>query len=200
MCAYQANIPQPTDALSQSQSDLLNNFAAIKTLIDIDHEDFASPNQGQHFRVTLPVQTVTPTFAVGSVGLYNKLSAVTSVNELFIVNSAGTTTPLTASQQAAHANGWTYLPSGVLMKWGSGISANPGVYTYVFPAAPGIPAFANIFSIIVTTAYSNAGDGNGFVRLNTFTAPWTQFTVYSSHRTTTGPFSPVGFQYLAIGN
>ncbi len=46
--SYQNNIPQPTDALSQSQSDILNNFAAIQTLIDVDHVDFANINQGKH--------------------------------------------------------------------------------------------------------------------------------------------------------
>ncbi len=197
--AYKNNIPQSTDALSQSQSDLLNNFAAIQTLIDVNHVDFASADQGKHKFVTFPVQTVTPTFNAGEIGLYNKLSAVTGVNELFIVNSAGTTAPLTASQQAAHANGWTYLPSGVLMKWGNG-NATAGLYTFVFPAAPGIPAFNNIFSIQITTSYVNAADGDGFVRLNSFLAPWTTFTVYASHRTSIGAFGPVAFQYLAIGN
>ena len=197
--SYQNNIPQPTDALSQSQSDILNNFAAIQTLVDVNHVDFASSDQGKHKFVTFPVQTVTPSFNVGEVGLYNKLSAVTSVNELFIVNSAGTTSPLTASQQVTNNNGWAYLPSGVLMKWGKG-TATAGVYTFVFPVGANIPAFNGIFSILVTTAYSNASDGDGFVRLNTFTAPWAQFTVFASHRTSTGAFGPVAFQYLAIGN
>src|ERR1041385_9061218 len=197
--SYQANIPQPTDALSQSQSDILNNFAAIQTLVDVNYVDFASSDQGKHKFVTFPVQTVTPSFNVGEVGLYNKLSAVTSVNELFIVNSAGTTTPLTASQQVASNNGWAYLPSGVLMKWGKG-TATAGLYTFVFPTGANIPAFNSIFSMQVTTAYVNASDGDGFVRLNNFLAPWTSFTVFASHRTSTGAFGPVSFQYLAIGN
>ena len=197
--AYKNNIPQPTDALSQSQADILNNFAAIQTLIDIDHVDFANSNQGQHNKVTFPVQGSAPSFAAGSVGLYNFLSPVTSVNELFLVKSSGATVSLTSSQQVTNNNGWAYLPSGVLMKWGKG-TATAGVYTFVFPTGANIPAFNGIFSILVTTAYSNAADGDGFVRLNTFSAPWTQFTVYASHRTSTGAFGPVSFQYLAIGN
>jgi len=197
--AYKNNIPQATDAISQSQSDILNNFAAIQTLIDVDHVDFANPNQGQHNKVTFPVQGSAPMPTAGSIYLYNLASTLTSNNELFIANSSGSTTPITASQQVTSNNGWTYLPSGVLMKWGKG-TATAGVYTFVFPTGPSIPAFNGIFSILVTTAYSNSSDGDGFVRLNAFTAPWTQFTVYSSHRTTTGAFGPVSFQYLAIGN
>jgi hypothetical protein len=72
--AYQANIPQPGDLLSQSQSDLLNNFMALQTLIDINHVDFASGDQGKHKWVTFPVQGAIPPagsgFLAGELGLY----------------------------------------------------------------------------------------------------------------------------------
>jgi len=196
--AYQNNIPQPTDALSQSQSDILNNFAAIQTLIDVNHVDFASADQGKHKFVTFPVQGAAPAINAGEIGLYNALSTKTAKDELYLINSTGGTVPLTESQQVAGSPGWAYLPSGVLLKWGN--SSATGLSTITFPAGATIPAFSNIFTIILTTAYVNASDGDGFVRLNNFLAPWTQFTVYGSHRTSTGAFGPVGFQFLAIGN
>src|SRR5438445_164595 len=53
--AYQSNIPQATDQLSVSQGDILNNFAALSTFLNINHVDFASGDQGKHKWVTLTV-------------------------------------------------------------------------------------------------------------------------------------------------
>ena len=193
--SYQSNIPLATDLLSKSQSDILNNFAAIQTLIDVNHVDFASSDQGKHKFITFPVQSPAPTFNAGEIGLYNFLSTRTSQDELYLVNSVGTTIPLTESLQSA--TGWAYLPSGILLKWGSG-TAN-GLTTFTFPAGATIPAFNHVFSMQITTAYPNINDGNGFVRLNSFLAPWTQFTAYGSQRTAQVN-TAVSFQYLAIGN
>ncbi len=196
--AYQNNIPQPTDALSQSQSDILNNFAAIQTLIDVNHVDFASSDQGKHKFITFPLQGAAPVINAGEIGLYNALSTKTAKDELYLINSTGGTVPLTESQQVARSSGWAYLPSGVLLKWGSS-NAN-GLSTITFPAGPTIPAFNSIFTIILTTQYPNASDGDGFVRLNDFLAPWTTFTVFGSQRTKVASIGAVGFQFLAIGN
>src|SRR6266403_1254250 len=130
--SYQNNIPQPTDLLSKSQSDILGNFAALQTLIDVNHVDFASSDQGKHKFVTFPVQSPAPTFNAGEIGLYNFLSTRTSQDELYLVNSVGNTIPLTESQQVASGSGWAFLPSGVLLKWGHS-SAN-GLTTITFPA------------------------------------------------------------------
>ena len=191
--AYNPNIPGANDLPSVSQGQIQTNFADIQTLIDVNHVNFASSDRGKHKFITLPVQGSTPAFSVGEIGLYNK-AAFTTLNELFIVNSAGTATPMTASLKAGA--GWSYLPSGILIKWGNGV-AN-GLTTVTFNTGATIPAFTQIFSIQVCTAYTNASDGNGFVRLNNFLAPWTQFTVYGSARTTVTN-QAVGFEYLAIG-
>lgn len=196
--AYQANIPQATDTLSQSQIDILNNFGALSTFLNVNHVDFASSDQGKHKFVTFPVQGSAPVINVGEIALFNALSSRTSKDELYLVNSLGATVPITESQQVTGSAGWSYLPSGVLLKWGNGSAT--GLSNITFPAGATIPAFNSIFTIMVTTAYVNASDGDGFVRLNNFLAPWTQFSVYASHRTSTGSFGPVSFQYLAIGN
>ena len=51
---YQNNIPQPTDQLSVSQGDLLNNFASIYTLIGVNHVQFDASGQGKHFFAEFP--------------------------------------------------------------------------------------------------------------------------------------------------
>ena len=126
--AYQANIPQSSDRLTDSQADLLGNFEAIQTLIDVNHYDFASPNQGKHFMVSMPPQSPAPTFAAGEVGLYAFLNVATNQNELYINKTNQVTVtqiPATASSLSITSApvqgsaGWSYLPSGIYITWGT---------------------------------------------------------------------------------
>jgi hypothetical protein len=203
--AYNNNIPQPTDQLSQSQSDILGNFQAIQTLIDVNHVDFASADQGKHKWVTFPVQAGSPpiVFGAGELALYSFLNTVTSQNELYINKTNQVTVtqiPTTASILSVTSNpgnnvsGWTYLPSGIILKWGNS-SAN-GNTVISFPVAATIPVFTNVMAILLTPYAVSAADSNISVRLSSFTN--TTFNVYGSARITTGA-AVATFQYLAIG-
>lgn len=190
---YNNAIPQATDAFATSQPQILTNFASIESLIDVDHEDFASPEYGQHAKVTFPVQGSAPVFAAGSVGLYNLNSSLTTLNELFLTNSAGATYPITGVEAAT--TGWTYLPSGLLLKWGT--SAGNGSTTIVFPVAATIPVFNNVFTAQVTDSFNSVADTNTYVRFSTFST--VSITVYCSSRTVTGAAN-TSFNWLVIGN
>lgn len=203
--AYNANIPAPTDQLSQSQADLLGNFQAIQTLIDVNHVDFASADQGKHKWVTFPVQTPSPpiAFGAGELALYSFLNPVTSKNELYInkLNQVTVTQiPTTASILSVTSNpgnnvsGWSYLPSGVLLKWGN--STANGSTAVVFPVAATIPVFTNVMTVLVVPFAAGAADSDIAVRVSSFTN--TTMTIYGSARSTTGA-AAAGFQYLAIG-
>ena len=76
--AYQNNIPQASDQINKSQADILNNFAAIQTLIDANHVGFANPtNQGKHNFVSLPLTSsspAAPAFLATEEGIYNLVS------------------------------------------------------------------------------------------------------------------------------
>lgn len=205
--AYNANIPQATDLLSQSQNDILANFTAIAALVAVNHVQFNDADQGKHKWITFPQQGATPPGGAGftgsELGLYNAVSTVTTKNELYVNKTNQATVvqiPMTASILSTNSNpglnvsGWTYLPSGILMKWGQG-SAN-GNTAFTFPVAATIPVFTNVMSMQLCTAYSNVADGDGFVRLSTFTN--LGFTAFGSARTTVTT-KAVLFQYLAIG-
>jgi hypothetical protein len=198
--AYNAAIPQSTDVLSQSQIDLLGNFQAINTFVNVNHVPFNSPDQGKHSLVEFPVQGVAPVILGGEIGLYNFLSPVTGVNELYIISQSGITSSVTASilsTTPAPANdsfGWSYLPSGILIMWGNS-NAN-GNTAIVFPVAADIPVFNQVFSIQITTFVNSALDSNTFVRLSAFTN--LGFNIYGSQRTAAVP-AACSFQYLAIG-
>lgn len=199
--AYNQNIPQPTDQISQSQSQILGNFQALKTLIDIDHVDFASGNQGKHNKSTYPVQAMAPAFVAGEVGIFNLLSASTAVNELNVTNSSGITTAFTSSilstnaAPALNSGGWTLLPSGIHLKMGNSNGVT-GAITVTYSTL-NQPAFNGVLGVIVIPYSPTAGDVNFAVRLVSILST-TQFSIYVSSRTNTGPGTG-GFQFLAIG-
>lgn len=148
--SYNANIPQATDQLATSQSDILNNFMAIKTLIDVNHVDFANSNQGKHSFIEFPVQSPAPTTAAGEVGLYCQTSTLTSQPELVFSKQSGTGIyEFTSSGQLTNG-GWARLPSGILYKWGTGGPSASGSYTITFPVNSSTPVLASAYVSFVT--------------------------------------------------
>ncbi len=207
--AFDANIPQATDQLSVSQGDILLNFQALGAIAGNANPSSAALNSTSGFNwLYLPAQGANPpagsAFPAGDIGLYSFVNTTTSQKELYVnkTNQATVTqVPITASSlsiasaPASNSGGWSYLPSGLLMKFGNG-SAN-GNTAFTFAALnPGAPTFTQVLSIILCTAYTNASDGDGFVRLSSYTN--TGFNAFGSARTTVTT-KAVLFQYLAIG-
>lgn len=152
--AYQANIPLATDQLSQSQGDIQGNFQAIGTWVPVDHTDFNSAIPGQHNFVTFPVQIVDPAVpsVASTVRLYNKAydSGAGARSEVFLQRTTGNPIPVTAAltnSSGLGATGWTYLPSGVMIKWGAGTCA-AGVAVVNLNAVG--PAYNAIFNVQLT--------------------------------------------------
>lgn len=117
--AYDANIPQPNDLLSQSQIQILGNFQGIGTLL--------SPDTGA---VTFPAGGDTATNAT-TVALYSKIDNGTA--QLFYrpVNSG---TPIDVSSfvntlaLGFRPTGWSNWFNGLQCKWSSdAINANSGI-------------------------------------------------------------------------
>lgn len=166
-------IPNATDQISQSQSQIQTNFASIKSLIEINHGKFSDGvNFGKHNEVEFPVQATAPTFLSGEVGLYNLLPIspfpLTTVNELFInKNTTGgaVTIPMTASVLSNNvapgftSQGWTYLPSGILLKWGFGTPVQNTLNNFTYPVNSSIPVFNQVFSVQVTQTFTGSSTG-----------------------------------------
>ncbi len=185
--AWNPNIPQPTDTLSQSQQDILGNFQALDALFDDGIQDY----------VILPVQTSDPATSSTQIAIYSKVDSTTTTQELFLRRvSSGAVIDMTASLKAT--NGWTYLPSGLLVKWGTAtITGLNSLKTVTFPAAGTIPAFNNIFSMQVSTGVSSATDYNQTTMISSFST--TQFIVYVRQLIGIPPTSCTIY-YFAIGN
>lgn len=177
--AYNNNIPQPTDQISQSQADILANFQALNPLI-IGVVDF-------------PTSLATPA-PTGNNTIYSQLYATTGLVELFIRNAANTTQiPFTASQTAV-TYGWTYLPSGMLLVWGQGtILAGNATKTIVYTSVPGFPGFTTNSVGLSLTRIHNATSTN-FTQIDSFNG--TQFIARRSTSTTS---SADDFTFFAVG-
>ena len=149
---YNNAIPAATDRINASQPQILTNFQEIQNIIGVNHVTFngLAPNIGKHEKVVFPLFATAPVvqppaFAIGDIGLYNYQNAATSPTpELYIRrNAAVTGLPITINNwviPGAGTNCWTYLPSGLLIKWGqrnqSGVSV---IVTFAGPMFAQLP-------------------------------------------------------------
>lgn len=191
--AFNANIPQATDQISQSQGQLLQNFQALQTLIDVNHVDFASADQGKHMFVTMPNQGADPATGATEINLYNKVSAYLTTQQLYL-NNPSTGVPYEFTSILSASPGWTFLPSGALLKWGTGSGTGPTTIT--FPVGAQYPVFTQVLSCQLTTFFSGT-QTDSFVQLSSFNT--TGISVYCTQRTTNANAN-ANFQYLVIGN
>jgi hypothetical protein len=214
MPAYN-DTPLATDPINQTQAPIRTNFQSIQQLIDINHVDFSDPvNFGKHTVLSLLAQAASPpltgsppanAFGATDVGLYNFVSTVTGLNEIFAnkLNNVGSPTPVqipitasilsTASVLTNGLAGWTYLPSGLIMKWGNtpGIPNSNVAVTVTIPSSVTNPAFTNLFSIQLTPIHTGAV--SGYIDINASIVDANKFNAYSSST------APAGAYYLAIG-
>lgn len=207
--AYNNAIPQPTDKLRNSQPDLLGNFQAIKTLVDVNHVTFDVADQGKHKFVTFPVQSPAPTFLTGEEGLYNKLFNTgvnpTNINELYVhvqPSASGTRPqeiPFTASILSRIApnttetgnegvRGWTYLPSGLLIKWQHVTSNAGGGLETVSSSFALSPNFNALMAVIPTIRIDQGNlDYNVSVKPVGIVAGTTDYKLYFANGAGTAP-------------
>jgi hypothetical protein len=196
MMTYNANIPQPTDQISDSQSDLLNNFGSINTFVNVNHVAFDDPNQGKHFFVEMPQQAGAPNTALGEVGLYCLASAYGANAPTLVYRQENKGTQIEIASANLAATGWTFLPSGLLVKWSSGnaVAVN-GAGTILYPTGAAIPAFGTVFA---TYLMATGGNNNSILYVDT-TNNTTQVGYFSQARYIGAPFVAFNLNYLTIG-
>jgi len=198
---YNNNIPLGDDILSESQGEMRENFANIKTLVDINHGTFGAADEGQHkwvsyvsgYNIIQPTATeyVTKSFQ----------SNFTNTIELALKRDglAGFA-PFTVKQNPMPNDfgpGWATLGgTNLIMKWGRGNATGFGVVG--FPEGDGIPNFsAPPYHISLTVSAPGAFSNNRCIRL--VTATDITMSVYASARTPANtPFNVI-FNYFAIG-
>ncbi len=162
--AYQNNIPQPTDRLKDSQQDILDNFAEIQTLIMRNHVNFGATGEGRHTFVEFPTAVPTGVTNVNTpeVALYSNVGTTSTVPELFFQrNNLGANTGYAFTEGLNANTGYTRLPSGLLVKWGTS-SSSVGDFDLTYNPA-GTPAFTGTpFVCYVTSTFVGGSSATDF--------------------------------------
>ncbi len=184
--AYNNTIPKATDQLKNSQSDILNNFIAIKQLVDINHEGAA------------------PTTAANEVGLYSAVGAYSAASELvFRRESNGTSIPFTEGLNAD--NGWARLGNNLLVKWGNVTIAGAAggtssrTDTIAFPVGATIPAFTTAIYQIFLTPRSAALIDFGFLYEVNTTTTLTNLKINIYTNSALGGWNSTDLAWIALG-
>jgi hypothetical protein len=194
--AYNNAIPQPADQLSTSQPQILDNFIEIAAALAVNHGAFNGANEGKHMFVELPTVpnaqlAVVPAMLANEIGLVSQVSVYSGAPEMQVIRPGGNATVEFTSGGFA-ATGWTRLPSGILLKWGT-IPLNAQAIQYFYPVAANIPVFANVFSITATLGTTNGAAINNALSVYLNTTLSVHFISNSFSATTY-------VNYLTIGN
>lgn len=182
---YDPTKPAANDKPANDQPIMQQNFASLKTLIDVDHVDFDSKYYGEHNQVTFGSDNVpslpTPNDASGNaqgILFTNTTSGSSKVNQLFYY--AGTASQ-SANQYVISGTGSVMLFGGIIIKWGVvTVTTNPQTISFS-PAFPN-----NCFSVVVTPT-------SGLTSYSCVVVDNTSFKIMNS-------FRPLNYNYLAIGN
>lgn len=184
MPVYTPNIPQPSDDPSVSQNQILENFQTLDTAFSQDHGAYNSATEGLHHQVTFPVGPLAGqpfTYLAGEIGLQSLDQAPTSRPDIWLTRGAGTAFPATGYSTGGTnvANGWTYLPSGVLLAWGRATIPAPGSLTVTYAAELlNFPGFSTFWGPPQVVRISSGATITATVFLNAFTQ--TTFTANTS--------------------
>ena len=151
--AYNANIPQPPNIMSDSQDDLLNNFLQLSAAWNINHVPYNNVAQGKHNQVTTPVNPAPTNTAANEMNIYCRTSAETTFPELVLQRENNGTRIEWTARAGNNAAGWTMLPSGIMIKWRNetigAVDANTGIITIPWNIGP---AFTTQFFAIANPA------------------------------------------------
>ncbi len=175
--AYLPNIPQPTDQLSVSQPNILNNFQALSPF-------------GSSCALLNPI--TSPGTASDQIAIFSAISSLASADQQLFIRrpSDGTITEFTNSTMGL--NGGTELPSGIILRWGLQSSIT-GSATINFPTLDGVANFAAIY-IYLAYARSNSTD----IYVTVTNASATGLSVNVTQRTTNTPLTS-DVQYFCVG-
>jgi hypothetical protein len=157
---YQANIPLPTDLISNSQSDILNNFQAIGTTYPTDHVNFNASGAGFHQKVTFNAPIANPDQPSPIATAYTKPSSVSSISDLYFQNGAlgSNVVQLTGGgiTAAAYA-GFLGASGAITVSFNTTVTRlGVGIYQIGFTRPFGSPNYMPLIS----------ANGSGFTTLN----------------------------------
>ncbi len=211
-------VPLSGQTLNATRQPIANNFTAINDGFLVDHVELSVPqagDAGRHKKVTLTQHSNAsgdrPAVTTNGFVLYDAIPNVANdarfpitlaTPEINVIrDGTNIIIPFTASDQVDE--GWTYLPSGLLIKWGYVVGSGARDATqpaHSFPTDAAIPVFSTILHVSITSTnrISNVvtAAARQFTALQVFTT--TAITVRTDGATAaTG--TATDWTYIAMG-
>jgi hypothetical protein len=158
--AYDPTKPVATDTPAYDVSIMQTNFAALKTLIDVNHVTFDITGQGKHPFVQFPPTTGSvPKTEVDEYALFGTATGLYIRKPNTPAGVPATTTDINLTAPGGQTTtGWYMLPGGIIMKWGSGtitgVNRNTATGTAVLASGAGVPTITTLLSKMVCASGS----------------------------------------------
>lgn len=182
--SYNPSIPQSTDLISQSQSQILTNFGQLDTQFGVDHTAFsAASDNGKHQKVTMPEQGAAPTTAASEVAIYTKDTVTTGDTtqpEIYVRQESSGTEFLLTRGTPVSSSGEGTCYGGLQIRAGSGTTPTPVTFGTRFPT--------NIISVVATPVSTAS-------QINITATSATGFTAQEGG----APAGIISFRWIAIG-
>lgn len=193
--SYTTGIPRSGQSLGNSRPQVQGNFDYINTAFAINHVAFNSSGFGKHKFVDLVEGLPDPVPAGGTNTVFSKVGGVFALGELFYVRGAGgTPIQMTNGNILANANGYSFLPGGILVQWGSTTSSGTGTRNVNFVADGNINFPTACWHVFAQTHITNVSNGIVWTTANIST---TGFALGTNPEVTP---SGTSFSWFAIGN
>ena len=193
-------IPLAGQSLDETRDPIHDNFAFINTGFLANHVELnTGADSGKHKAVIMVNQTNAPTapFTLGGESAIYSAPSLVAPNAaaIFIKNGASATTvngiELTYALKAT--NGWTQLPSGLFLFWGTDTisAANPGTLV-TYARAGGFPTAT--LNITVSILSAEAGNKSRTITIHDFNS-----TSFHAYAMSSGNITTSEIFYSAIG-
>ena len=164
---FNSGYPQDGSSLGQSKRQIRDNIDGTYQTLAIDHIDNngnpgAKP-AGYHKVIHMVPQGSNPAAIAGYGQLFSKtVTSVISDTALFWETGTGIVSQLTMNiLPKAAANGYTYLPGGILLQWGIVAGSSASSTTVLF-ATSNIDFPTACFNVTVIPVRSASSPGNDF--------------------------------------
>lgn len=195
-------VPQPGQNLLQTRDDIRNNWVTIDNGFKVNHVELGTAGAGKHNFLQMPEQTVAPVTLANEAGLYAAVGVyVTNSQLVFRQENNGPSIAFTEGLNAA-ANGWSRLPSGLLIKWGTAnwVHTSNTTATLNYNTNTVGPDFGTCYQVMVATlggTPTTTNSVNIYIQVVAFNA--TTFTAKGSTRDSINDNRDFPFSWFALG-
>ena len=193
-------VPQANSLVSDTQAPIVQNFNSISTAFNLNHGDFGAGDEGKHAFLQMPEQTGGGILATAAneAGLYAAVGASSAVTEL-VFRRENSGTDIAFTEFSGAQNGWTRLPSGLLLKWGSHTFGPTVENTNITVSLAFGPAYTTVYQVILSTGYSSTGvNTNLTTNVENFPFAANQFIFRARKTTGSNPEGTIRFFVIGI--